>query len=193
MKDWRKASNFGPPNPVPSEVHPNMGSNFIPKTLNCETFSNLRMFEVQNQDLLALCWVPWQILHLHFTLTFDHSSIRRKDFYNLFYRWWKGWNLEKSKRFIWDLGHDINWVPSLGILLKSLLWQRENNKWVEVLGLTTQNWSTIQQHTCTGNQCESTPCIAILISTNKTLGPSYYCLYSLFNKIRDKGKIVSAW
>jgi hypothetical protein len=27
----------------------------------------------------------------------------------------------------------------------------------------------------------------------KTLGPSYYCLYCLFNKIRDKGKIVSAW
>jgi hypothetical protein len=27
----------------------------------------------------------------------------------------------------------------------------------------------------------------------KTLGPSYCCLYSLFNKIRDKGKIVSAW
>jgi hypothetical protein len=27
----------------------------------------------------------------------------------------------------------------------------------------------------------------------KTLVPSYYCLYSLFNKIRDKGKIVSAW
>jgi hypothetical protein len=26
----------------------------------------------------------------------------------------------------------------------------------------------------------------------KTLVPSYYCLYSLFNKIRDKGKIVSA-
>jgi hypothetical protein len=26
----------------------------------------------------------------------------------------------------------------------------------------------------------------------KTLGPSYYCLYSLFNKVRDKGKIVSA-
>jgi hypothetical protein len=25
----------------------------------------------------------------------------------------------------------------------------------------------------------------------KTLGPSYYCLYSLYNKIRDKGKIVS--
>jgi hypothetical protein len=24
------------------------------------------------------------------------------------------------------------------------------------------------------------------------LVPSYYCLYSLFNKIRDKGKIVSA-
>jgi hypothetical protein len=22
--------------------------------------------------------------------------------------------------------------------------------------------------------------------------PSYYCLYSLYNKIRDKGKIVSA-
>jgi hypothetical protein len=27
----------------------------------------------------------------------------------------------------------------------------------------------------------------------KTLGPSYYCSYSLFNKIRDKGKTVSAW
>jgi hypothetical protein len=27
----------------------------------------------------------------------------------------------------------------------------------------------------------------------KTLVPSYYCLYSLFNKIRYKGKIVSAW
>jgi hypothetical protein len=27
----------------------------------------------------------------------------------------------------------------------------------------------------------------------KALVPSYYCLYSLFNKIRDKGKIVSAW
>jgi hypothetical protein len=26
----------------------------------------------------------------------------------------------------------------------------------------------------------------------KTLVPSYYCLYSLYNKIRDKGKIVSA-
>jgi hypothetical protein len=26
----------------------------------------------------------------------------------------------------------------------------------------------------------------------KTLVPSYYCLYSLFNKIRNKGKIVSA-
>jgi hypothetical protein len=27
----------------------------------------------------------------------------------------------------------------------------------------------------------------------KTLAPSYYCLYSLFNKIRHKDKIVSAW
>jgi hypothetical protein len=27
----------------------------------------------------------------------------------------------------------------------------------------------------------------------KTLCPSYYCLYSVFNKIRDKGKTVSAW
>jgi hypothetical protein len=27
----------------------------------------------------------------------------------------------------------------------------------------------------------------------KTLGLSYYCLYSLFNKTREKGKIVSAW
>jgi hypothetical protein len=26
----------------------------------------------------------------------------------------------------------------------------------------------------------------------KTLFPSYYCLYSLFNNIRGKGKIVSA-
>jgi hypothetical protein len=26
----------------------------------------------------------------------------------------------------------------------------------------------------------------------KPLVPSYYCLYSLYNKIRDKGKIVSA-
>jgi hypothetical protein len=25
------------------------------------------------------------------------------------------------------------------------------------------------------------------------LCPSYYCLYSLFNKIRDKGRTVSAW
>jgi hypothetical protein len=27
----------------------------------------------------------------------------------------------------------------------------------------------------------------------KPPGPPYYCLYSLFNKIRDKGKTVSAW
>jgi hypothetical protein len=32
-----------------------------------------------------------------------------------------------------------------------------------------------------------------LFQLAKTLGPSYYCLYSLFNKIRDKGKTVSAW
>jgi hypothetical protein len=25
------------------------------------------------------------------------------------------------------------------------------------------------------------------------LCPSYYCLYSLFNEIRDKGRTVSAW
>jgi hypothetical protein len=25
------------------------------------------------------------------------------------------------------------------------------------------------------------------------LCPTYYCLYSLFNKIRDKGRTVSAW
>jgi hypothetical protein len=48
-------------------------------------------------------------------------------------------------------------------------------------------------HTCTGKQYKSTPCIAILSQLAKTLGPSYYCLCSLFNKIRDKGKIVSAW
>jgi hypothetical protein len=34
--------------------------------------------------------------------------------------------------------------------------------------------------------------LAILISTSKKLVPFYYCLYSLFNKIRDKGKIASA-
>jgi hypothetical protein len=35
----------------------------------------------------------------------------------------------------------------------------------------------------------------ILLSAGiqRTLGPSYYRLYALFNKIRDKGKIVSAW
>jgi hypothetical protein len=27
----------------------------------------------------------------------------------------------------------------------------------------------------------------------KTCGPSYYCLYSLFNNIRDKSKTASAW
>jgi hypothetical protein len=32
-----------------------------------------------------------------------------------------------------------------------------------------------------------------LSQLTKTLGPSYYCLYSLFNNITDKGKIVSAW
>jgi hypothetical protein len=35
--------------------------------------------------------------------------------------------------------------------------------------------------------------MAILISTAKMLCPSYYCLHSLFNKIRDKGRTVSAW
>jgi hypothetical protein len=37
------------------------------------------------------------------------------------------------------------------------------------------------------------PIYLSLSESAKTLGPSYYCLYSLFNKIRDKGKIVSAW
>jgi hypothetical protein len=32
-----------------------------------------------------------------------------------------------------------------------------------------------------------------LFQLAKTLGPSYYGLYLLFNKIRDKGKIVSVW
>jgi hypothetical protein len=32
-------------------------------------------------------------------------------------------------------------------------------------------------------------CIS-LSQVAKNLVPSYYCLYSLFNKIRDKGKIV---
>jgi hypothetical protein len=36
------------------------------------------------------------------------------------------------------------------------------------------------------------PVLLSLSQLAKTLGPSYHCLYSLFNKIRDKGKIVSA-
>jgi hypothetical protein len=36
------------------------------------------------------------------------------------------------------------------------------------------------------------PVLLSLSQPAKTLVPSYYCLYSLFNKIRDKGKIVSA-
>jgi hypothetical protein len=36
------------------------------------------------------------------------------------------------------------------------------------------------------------PAQLFLSQLAKTLGPPYYCLYSLFNKIRDKGKIVSA-
>jgi hypothetical protein len=35
------------------------------------------------------------------------------------------------------------------------------------------------------------PVLLSLSQLTKTLGPSYYCLYTLFNKIRDKGKIVS--
>jgi len=31
------------------------------------------------------------------------------------------------------------------------------------------------------------------LNQQKPLVPSYYCLYSLYNKIRDKGKIVSGW
>jgi hypothetical protein len=34
--------------------------------------------------------------------------------------------------------------------------------------------------------------VQLSLSQPGTLVPSYYCLYSLFNKIRDKGKIVSA-
>jgi hypothetical protein len=36
------------------------------------------------------------------------------------------------------------------------------------------------------------PVLLSLSQLAKTLGPSYYCLYFLFNKIRNKGKIVSA-
>jgi hypothetical protein len=36
------------------------------------------------------------------------------------------------------------------------------------------------------------PVYLSLSQPTKTLVPSYFCLYSLFNKIRDKGKIVSA-
>jgi hypothetical protein len=37
------------------------------------------------------------------------------------------------------------------------------------------------------------PVYLFLSQLAKTLVPSYYCLYSLFNKIRDKGRITSAW
>jgi hypothetical protein len=46
-----------------------------------------------------------------------------------------------------------------------------------------------------GNNLEMTylfSCACVLSQLAKTLGPSYYCLYSLYNKIRDKSKIVSA-
>jgi hypothetical protein len=36
-------------------------------------------------------------------------------------------------------------------------------------------------------------CIAILISTSRNALFSYYCLYFLFNKIREKGRTGSAW
>jgi hypothetical protein len=36
------------------------------------------------------------------------------------------------------------------------------------------------------------PVYLVLSQLAKSLGPFYYRLYSLFNKIRDKGKIVSA-
>jgi hypothetical protein len=42
------------------------------------------------------------------------------------------------------------------------------------------------------NVSQSMPCIAILISTSKNPCSFLYGLYSLFNKIRNKGKIVSA-
>jgi hypothetical protein len=36
------------------------------------------------------------------------------------------------------------------------------------------------------------PARKFIFQPAKTLVPSYYCLYSLYNKIRNKGKIVSA-
>jgi hypothetical protein len=51
--------------------------------------------------------------------------------------------------------------------------------------------SPVNQDSVTNNN--NTGLKYILYQLAKTLCPSYYCLYSLFNKIRDKGKIVSAW
>jgi hypothetical protein len=47
-------------------------------------------------------------------------------------------------------------------------------------------------HVQESNDCQL-PVYLFLSQQAKTLGPSYYYLYSFFNKIRDKGKIVSAW
>jgi hypothetical protein len=43
------------------------------------------------------------------------------------------------------------------------------------------------------NNVSQLPVSLSLSQPAKTLVLSYYCLYSLFNKIRDKDKIVSAW
>jgi hypothetical protein len=43
------------------------------------------------------------------------------------------------------------------------------------------------------SNAKNLPVKLYLFKLAKTLGPSYYCLHSVFNKIRDKGKIVSAW
>jgi hypothetical protein len=45
----------------------------------------------------------------------------------------------------------------------------------------------------TGKQCKSTSCTAILISTRKNLWSFLLLLILSLQKIRDKGKIVSAW
>jgi hypothetical protein len=44
-----------------------------------------------------------------------------------------------------------------------------------------------------GSNARNLPVYLSLSQLAKTLCPSCYCLYSLFNKIRDEGRTISAW
>jgi hypothetical protein len=44
-----------------------------------------------------------------------------------------------------------------------------------------------------GSNARNLPVQLSLSQLAKMLCPSYYCLYSVFKKIRDKGRTVSAW